>query len=503
MSFDQSAETAVSRINRSEHSYIPLEQRVKQECIPLKKLEFVSSFVEQFREEKPLKHYKVLNIQHEVGDLTAQSEALLVLGAHPSDLYFLPPCYSQHEKFESFAEKNLKVPRENLFSSKSYRLGFHYDRFRLVQVLHSLKRMFEIDCDRRTRRIENLLVLDDGGCFTEALSTLVALEDGRIQLESLTENLPVQYRLDEDQMKTLLSTIRSIDIRLVEQTSRGLFKYFDNQRIAETLKELGMFVVDVATSEPKKRLEPPLIAEATIQMLSYLFHEAPDHLKIEKPTDSHRCLLLGYGAIGQAISQSLTGDGELGLFSKSSLFVYDRDEERNRAAQNDGFQIFDRWNENSLFDYVIGCAGRCSLSLSSLCLLRDRAYLISASSAAVEFPFERMVAEVHSNRPDRIFELDPEQSQTNPLEHPEFHRNVHFLNNQTRKRMTIVNGGMPVTFIGILNPALPEKFDLTVACMISAAIQAVGERRISDENDRILPLDSNFSERICRWFDQV
>jgi hypothetical protein len=42
----------------------------------------------------------------------------------------------------------------------------------------------------------------------------------------------------------------------------------------------------------KKRFEPPIIAETCSNMLSYLFYDTPNHLKIYKLSKSHKCLLL-------------------------------------------------------------------------------------------------------------------------------------------------------------------------------------------------------------------
>ena len=489
-------------IVRCRHDYVPFEKRVKQECIRLSKLPFVSSLVQSYENVQPLKNYKILNIQHQLGDVAAQTEALIGLGASPSELYFLPPSYTHHKDFEQFVEKYLQIPKENLFSSSAYRLKYNYDQFRLVQVIHGLKKLIEMESKKGRESIKQLLILDDGGCFSESLAVLLDIEKGSIDAQFLTSNFPTKYQMKNSDAKTLLSSIRSIDIRLVEQTSRGLFKYLDDQRIPRALKQLGIFMIDVASSEPKKRLEPSLIAEATIQMLSYLFHEAPDHLKIQKPLDMQRCLLLGYGAIGKAIADALTGDNELGYFPKSALEVFDKDQDKNLAAINDGYQIFERWEQNGQFDYIIGCAGRCSLPVTSLSLLRDQAYLISASSAAVEFPFYRMVESIHSDQSETRFDLVRDKSQINPLEDENIHRNITFRTNHDSV-FTVVNGGMPVTFIGLLNPTYPEKFDLTVGCMIAASIQATQHPHQLDDSNRIRPLDSKFSERICRWFDRI
>ncbi len=57
-------------------------------------------------------------------------------------------------------------------------------------------------------------------------------------------------------------------------------------------------------------------------------------------------------------------------------------------------------------------------------------------------------------------------------------------------------------FLGILNPTIPEKFDLTISLMISASIQAVLTQQNNDQQNRIIPLDMSYSNFICNWFDK-
>jgi hypothetical protein len=71
-----------------------------------------------------------------------------------------------------------------------------------------------------------------------------------------------------------------------------------------------------------KCLEPSIIAEACLNMLSYLFNDAPSYLTIPKPSKFEKCLLLGYGAIGQALAYALTHTGDLGMFLKECVYVF-------------------------------------------------------------------------------------------------------------------------------------------------------------------------------------
>ena len=69
-------------------------------------------------------------------------------------------------------------------------------------------------------------------------------------------------------------------------------------------------------------------------------------------------------------------------------------------------------------------------------------------------------------------EIGLSSAQIEELTSEDIHRNIEF-RIDNRRKLTVVNGGMPITFLGILNPILPEKFDVTLSCMIAASIQAV------------------------------
>ncbi|UJR17174.1 hypothetical protein I4U23_004070 [Adineta vaga] len=479
-------------MNMTQH--IPLENRVKQECIRLSNVALLSSIVKQYQTIQPFKDYTILNIQHELGDVSAQIEALICLGALPQHLYFLPPSYSHNKQFESFLIKYFAIPKENMLDSSSYRLRYTYDKYRLFNVLSNCKQMIQMELSKKQGRSNNLLILDDGGCFPELLSILLDIEENNVHPAN-----EFIHNISRSDVKFILSYFKSIEIRLVEQTSRGLFKYIDQPKIPLALKKFGISMIDVASSEPKKRLEPSIIAETCLNMLSYLFYDASSQLKIPKPSKMDTCLLLGYGAIGRAIAYALTHQGDLGLFSKDSVYIWDTDINQRKLAENNGFQIFDQWNKTDEFNYIIGCAGRRSLPISSLSLLRNNSYLISVSSSTIEFPVHEMIQnalEKHSdNKQIRLLNED-----INQLDDENIHRNIKFII-ENNKEITIVNGGMPITFLGLLNPTIPEKFDLTISLMVSASIQATLMKTKNDQENRIIPLDMNFSNLICNWFE--
>ncbi|CAF1075355.1 unnamed protein product [Rotaria sordida] len=140
--------------------------------------------------------------------------------------------------------------------------------------------MIQMELLKKQEKPNNLLVLDDGGCFYEALTILFAINDNLIEPNKLFDNLPLSLRIFKFDIKLILSYLDSIEIRLVEQTSR-----------------------------------------AFLNMLSYLFYDAKSHLTNRKPSKFDKCLLVGYGAIGEAVAYALIHKGDLGLFLKDLLYI--------------------------------------------------------------------------------------------------------------------------------------------------------------------------------------
>ena len=107
----------VSFFEEKEMMSLPLIELVDQESLRLFDLPLLSSILQRDRLDAPLKTYAVLNIQHQLGDVAGQVEALIELGAYPSNLHFLPPASTHHTVFEVFVHVHFGVPRENFFPS--------------------------------------------------------------------------------------------------------------------------------------------------------------------------------------------------------------------------------------------------------------------------------------------------------------------------------------------------------------------------------------------------
>jgi hypothetical protein len=69
--------------------------------------------------------------------------------------------------------------------------------------------------------------------------------------------------------------------------------------------------------------------------------------------------------------------------------------------------------------------------------------------------------------------------------------------------VTVVNGGMPITFVGKLNPVAPEKIQATIASMLAAGVQAVRAASSPDREGGLQPLNAHDCEWIERGFGDI
>jgi hypothetical protein len=127
---------------------------------------------------------------------------------------------------------------------------------------------------------------------------------------------------------------------------------------------------------------------------------------------------------------------------------------------------------------VIGCSGRTAFSPEDVEHLSDGAILASASSGAIEFATDDLLAfacapvpaDIHSTLHLRLFGRD----------------------------VVLLNGGFPVDFDGSLSPVPPSLIQLTRALMLGGALQAHSATRPG-----IASLDPSFSAWVERRFAQL
>lgn len=396
-----------------------------------RRMPVLDRWLERAAQDRPLAGVTALMIQHQLGNHVPQTQALLDLGIAPGDLYWIDIPYTSTPAVRE-ALREIGVPAKNLLVG-DFRVLDKYAPFQRSRVQQFLLQLFEDPPER-------LLVLDDGSYMLEALA-----------------GLRRRHRPG---------------VAIVEQTTRGLIKIEESAALRQLSTELP--IVNVARSKPKGTLEPPFIGVAVTDALRRRLGKAV------RAGPKDRCLVLGYGAIGQQVATFAAG--VLG-FSRHCVHVYDNVKVRMRRAKEDGFSVWEK-DLRVRFELVIGCSGRASFIVGDHVFLEDGAFLASASSGTVELSREDFIELADSNPHDDIW-IDQDG-----LDESRVHSDlrVHFVDREA----TFVNGGFPVNFDGRVNCVPAHYIQPTPTMMCAAAVQAV---RSTEQG--LIPLDPKFS----RWLD--
>ena len=385
---------------------------------------------------KPLKGVTAVLIQHQLGSMVPTVRALFELGLDPERTYYVDIPYTANATVREALE-DLGLPGAN-FAPSDYTLEqpyLRYQRRRVQELIGRLRQHVGPD--------DPVLVLDDGAYFLEAIACYA---------EPLG------------------------DLRLVEQTTRGLIKLELDATLAAYAERVR--IIDVARSAPKSRWEAPWIGTSVCRALRAGLVERP-------LAAGDRCLVLGYGTIGREVANTLTRD--LGV-PPERLHVLDPEPGAEARASADGFPVWEpRAAERLRFKLVVGCSGRSSFAVGDRVFLENDATLASASSGSAELSREQFVELADTHEDDDICVLERETLATRSLHDP---IDLQLVDRTVR----LLNGGFPVNFDGRVNCVPPEQIQVTRALMLGAALQALD----TDEHG-VIPLDPAF----CDWVDRT
>src|SRR5258706_9216407 len=252
----------------------------------MQRMKLLHGVIRRHQAAQPLRGWKVLFIQHQLENHLAQAQAILSLGIDPSDLYWLDiPYTSSPEIREVLQEAGIPGPN---FTVHDHNLTQHYATYQRTRTGEWIKRFIKEHGSR-----VSLLVLDDGGYFLEAL-------------------IPFREKFDR--------------LAVVEQTMRGIEKLRENIAIRYHYREVPL--VDVATSDPKKSIEPAFIAAAVVEAT----RERLIALK-GRIAPPRKILALGYGAIGSAVASKLAE--HFGL-DRKQVYGFDYDLRKRAQSLHDG-----------------------------------------------------------------------------------------------------------------------------------------------------------------------
>ncbi len=398
------------------------------------RMPLVNKVVDKYRGTKPLSIVTVLLIQHQLENHYAQASALLELGADPKKIHWIDIPYSSHPEVRE-ALYELKIPRKNFVTSHDYRLTMNYAGYQRARVQKWIRKYLNVLPDG-----ERLLVLDDGAYFLEGACCF-------------RQKFPA--------------------LAAVEQTARGLRKINNNAAMRHYSKRIP--VIKVADSNPKKELEPHYIGKSVCEALQETLSGHENDVK------GGRCLILGFGSIGEAVTDWLVN---IFRVRREYVHVFDPDNNRMKKALSDGYSEWVRCDYHTRFKLVIGCSGEQSFSLGDHVYLEDEAYLVSASSGAHEVNREAFVDLADSSDIDDVSIVDREKLDDMPV-----HSDISI--ELVGQSATFLNGGFPINFDGkSINRIRAEDIQVTVAMMLMGAIQAV-----KTDRKGLIELAPTF----CKW----
>ncbi len=414
----------------------PLDFSKIDQTIP-RSLPLLDRWVNEHRDRRPLAGVTVLLIQHQLGNHFPEAKALLDLGVEPTQLIWIDVPYTARPEVRKALIDELKIPAES----------FHVHAFRVLDryPLYQLRRVQKVFHELLKNPPQRLVVLDDGAYFLEAAA-------------SFAHRLPA--------------------VAVVEQTTRGLIKMKENAALGHYSSKIP--IVNVARSVPKQALEPPFIGRAVCDSLF------PHLEQLRGIGNRLRCLVLGFGAIGRQVAESLPPKLNC---DPNRVHVYDPVRSRTAAASQAGFSRWHRHNFRQRFHLVIGCSGRQSFTLGDRAYLEDGAVLASASSGTVELSRQDFIelAEVSHFDDIRISRegLD------------EFNVHSPLVIRLVDRTITFVNGGFPVNFDGRVNCIPGRYIQPTPTMMIAAAVQAA--EALKSKKAGLVDLDPGF----CAWVDRA
>jgi hypothetical protein len=411
---------------------------VDQTIPSVKDMPLLKEWVEQVEKKRgrPLAGVTALLIQHQLANQVPQVEALIRLGLDPADIHWLDIPYTANRAVRR-ALLDLEIPDRNL----------RVHRYRVLEPYapYQLRRTQELVRDFLADPPDRLLVLDDGAYFLDAAA-------------SFRRRLP--------------------RVAVVEQTTRGLIKI--DSKAALRLYEREIPIVNVATSEPKQTLEPPFIGRAVCRSLREGMERNGFHLS---PMD--RCLLFGYGAIGEQVARFLV---ETCGCTPEQVHVADPKPGRQDEARARKHAIWNPSDLDSRYKLVVGASGVASFGIGDYVYLEPNALLASASSGSVELSRRDFIDLAVTSGIDDIA-IDRQS-----LCEDEIHSDLAI--DLVDRRAIFLNAGFPVNFDGRIQCVPSFYIQPTPTMMVQGSLQAVRAMDVGETGR--LDLDSDFGN----WLDQ-
>jgi S-adenosylhomocysteine hydrolase len=331
-------------------------------------------------------------VQHILPTTASVFYALVRLGVKPHNIYLL----GKHYSTIYISKQQITKLGIHLFdNSIQTKLGYFSETFSLdiSRLWHYVLR------DLRQKNIDGIIIVDDGGyCLSQVPSELVN-----------------QYLVIG-----------------IEQTTSGLLN--------PSVSNLPFPLIEVASSAAKRWLEPPIISNSIIKGVSKI-------LSLKEKRFS--CGVVGFGAIGKALSNTLLGLGY-------KVTVYDK--KLNKNIKDDWVQWANGIDKLVLdSDCIFGCTGNDIIDdIAIACLVKSNKFLISCSSGDKEFnSLLRFIEKTYHNRRQVGLSL-ADVIYKNKVESP----------------ILICRGGFPINFNNSVEAEPKQDIQLTRGLILSGILQA-------------------------------
>ncbi len=394
-------------------------------------MEALAALAHRAEKTKPLAGYRVIGVQHLLGDTEKLVDALQMAGVEYKDMTMTGKVYSTHLLVgASLRQKGVRVPP--LLSSNGT------GGLRPEDVKAHLLKSVRADLEAvRNDPGAKLLLIDDGG---------------------------VLIRLVHEEYPDLVGRVRA-----VEQTTRGIVEL-------EGMK-LKFPVVNVARSDAKLTYETPSIGRAVGRVMATRLRLVTGQVGL-KPKE---LLLVGYGAVNTHTAKYLAEDGRKAGYK---VKIYDKSPEARARAKADGFEVYETLEEGlPNAEVLLSATGRTGLSLEQAHLLPDNAIVASAGSLTHEI--DRRLLSQHES-PDLHQPMKEDAHYEDRFAGKKVRlagRNAELLDRvalmPSGKRLMVLGGGYPINFLfdpkfGAGSSVMPASHaQLTVGLLFLAALQAV------------------------------
>ena len=357
-------------------------------CNYMTNLPVLDNFLKNYQSflmDIPLKNTVIVYIHHALQTSLNVISSLLMLGANPSNIYVVGKSYSENKEVVAKIKK-MGINYQDSSSQKGYgkyKASFIYDIEQLWK---------KVQCGL-TNNIQDVLILDHGG---HAISNIP---------RSIKENYSIIG---------------------IEKTTAGTMKYNKDNKP-------NIPIINVAGCAAKRWLESPLIAEAIAKKSTDL---------IDSISEDKKCAVIGFGAIGQAMSSFLKCKGK-------QVLIYDKQYpfDSNKKLEN----II------SEADYIFGCTGTditAGIVENIMSSDMDKVFL-SCSSEDKEF-----LSLLVSVTKDKLYK---QEHLLDDIEYLTPNNSI----------ITIMKGGFPVNFDSSGESVPAQDIQLTRTLVVAGVLQAL------------------------------